>query len=253
MKKLIIFMILSSIFSLFASTSTTSTTFEFQAQKKRPSDSEVNDGWKFSINIVDRFHNDGDVLTGLPDIEIAKDSLVNTQDDGTLTSNNLHLFDVIYTTNSFFYPMQIDITFSEFVNTDNSEDTISITPFIDGKNCQHEFIVTSGTDSSSDFKHEYRNLDIIQTAKPNGNTYSLEAKIPYDDDERWSWEWSLSEGWHHESESFRNIEISYLGSYSYADIKYTFPVSISLDDPNSLENKSGTYVMTVKVEAKTDL
>lgn len=248
MKKLIIFMILSSIFSLFASTSTTSTTFEFQAQKKRPSDpnTEINDDWKFSINIVDRFHNDGDVLTGLPDIEIAKDSLVTTQ-DGTLTSNNLHLFDVIYTTNSFFYPMQIDITFSEFVNTDNSEDTISITPSID--DCGYEFIVTSGTDSSSDFERQYRNLEIIQTANPNGNTYSLETKIPYDSPER------LEDSWFGDSyETFKVIKIDRLVfDDSYADIKYTFPVSISLDNPNSLEDKSGTYVMTVKVEAKTDL
>lgn len=247
MKKLIIFMILSSIFSLFASTSTTSTTFEFQAQKKRPSNSGVNDNWKFSINIVDRFDNDGDVLTGLPDIEIAKDSLVTTQDDGTLTSNSLHLFDVIYTTNSFFYPMQIDITFSEFVNTDDSEDTISITPSI--ADYEHEFIVTSGTDSSSDFEHQYSDLEIIQTANPNGNTYSLEAKIPYDSRER------LEDSWFGDSyETFKVIKIDRLVfDDSYADIKYTFPVSISLDNPNSLENKSGTYVMTVKVEAKTDL
>lgn len=247
MKKLIIFMILSSIFSLFASTSTTSTTFEFQAQKKRPSNPGVNDNWKFSINIVDRFHNDGDVLTGLPDIEIAKDRLVTTQDDGTLTSNSLYLFDIIYTTNSFFYPMQIDITFSEFVNTDDREDTISITPSI--ADYGHEFIVTSGTDSSSDFERQYGNLDINQTANRNGNTYSLEAKIPYDSPERFENPW-FGDSY----ETFKVIKIDRrVFDDSYADIKYTFPVSISLDNPNSLENKSGTYVMTVKVEAKTDL
>lgn len=245
MKKLIVFMILSSIFLLFASTTTsTSTTFEFQAQKKRPS-SGVNDDWKFSINIVDRFHNDGDVLTGLPDIGIAKNNLVSEQ-NGNLTSKNLYLFDVIYTTNSFFYPMQIDITFSEFVNTDNSEDTISITPSID--NYSHEFIVTSGSNSPSDFAGEYENLDILQNVIQNGNTYSLKAEIPFSSGERWDQFFGFP------YESFKVIKIDGRGDQdSYADIKYTFPVSIRLDDPNSLENKSGTYVMTVKVEAKTDL
>ncbi len=248
MKKLIIFMILSSIFSLFASTSTTSTTFEFQAQKKRPSNSGVNDNWKFSINIVDRFHNNGDVLTGLPDIEIAKDSLVTTQ-DGTLTSNNLHLFDVIYQTNSFYYPMQIDVIITDFIESKNTQnetaDVIKVIPDIKGG---YSFVEINNTSelgaTEEDFNEEYG--DII-TAKVDDETtentsnlhkYTLVAQVPFTDRDSF----------------FRKIAIySEQDTVATAEIKYTFPVSIRLDDPNSLENKSGTYVMTVKVEAKTDL
>lgn len=247
MKKLIIFMILSSIFSLFASTSTTSTTFEFQAQKKRPS-SGVNDDWKFSINIVDRFHNDGDVLTGLPDIEIAKDSLVTTQDDGTLTSNSLHLFDVIYQTNSFYYPMQIDVVITDFIESKKTEnetaDVIKVIPDIEVGYSFVEINNILGGTTEEDFNKKYGGIItakvVEETIENNSNLhkYTLVAQVPFTDRDSF----------------FRKIAIySEHDTVATAEIKYTFPVSIRLDDPNSLENKSGTYVMTVKVEAKTDL
>lgn len=249
MKKLIIFMILSSIFSLFASTSTTSTTFEFQAQKKRPSNSGVNDNWKFSINIVDRFHNDGDVLTGLPDIEIAKDSLVTTQDDGTLTSNSLRLFDIIYQTNSFYYPMQIDVIITDFIESKNTQnETADVIKVIPDIKVGYSFVEINNTLELGATEEVFDKVygDIItakvgeETTENNSNLhkYTLVAQVPFTDRDSF----------------FRKIAIySEQDTVATAEIKYTFPASIRLADPNSLENKSGTYVMTVKVEAKTDL
>lgn len=270
MKKLVFILIIvlsSSVFAFAADNSIASAWLDFEAYKNHSLPNDAPSNWDYSIRVIDYIQSDAGRTVNNEGEEIVVDKKL-------LSSKYTHFFDVVYTSNSVFYPVKISVQVKDFENETGS--TIEVhTKYEPSWQWTNEYesaeILTnygwsfSGIDKN-DLENDIKDYSAITEREVEDNSPAgFDIGIPYNSSFRAVFHdggW-FGDDWHElkgfvpiywdncfktENKVIYNI---YYYRHHYADIEYKIKTSISC--PSLPENDTGKYYMPVTISVETDL
>ena len=266
MKRLVFILIIvlsSSIFAFAADNAVASAWLDFEAYKNYSLPDSAPKNWDYSIRVIDYIQSDAGRTVNNEGEEIVVDKKL-------LSSKYTHFFDVVYTSNSVFYPVKISVQVADFtneaetktidVNTKYDPDWHWVNEYESAEIYDDHGWFFSGINKNA-LENEINGYSNTSPREVTDNTEAIfDIGIPYDSSFRAD---SYFGGWWIELKDFVPIYWdncfktegdkwkTYYYRKHYADIEYKIKTSISC--PSLPENAPGKYYMPVTISVETDL